>query len=83
MISNSEQKKESGIVVIDDGDDDADDDDEEEERSYGIIKPHARYFALADSMIMGRTASYECIQEDQTSHESCIVIRSSAFPTQH
>ena len=80
--------KESGAVVTDDGDDEWDEDkdeegeeeEEEEERSYCITKPHGRFLRKHIPCLWERRASSECIQEDQTSHRSRIVIRSSDFP---
>lgn len=75
--------KELGAVVTDDGDDDKgeeDEDEDEDERSYGITKLHGPFLRKHIPCLWERTASSECIQEDQTSHQSRIVIRSSDFP---
>lgn len=74
--------KESGAVVTDDGDDEWEEDKEEEgedDRSSCITKPHGRFLRKHIPCLWERTASSECIQEDQTSHQSRIVIRSSDF----
>ena len=83
MISNSEQEKESGAVAIYDGEDD--DEEGGRRRREIMVSPNHMHNFLPKQIPWAweRTASSECIQEGQTSHQSRIVIRSSASLTLH